>query len=38
MKSKSVKRQDSNRTKEAKVKAISRRQIRSSYRQNGGRF
>lgn len=38
MATKTVKRVDSNRTKEAKVRAISRRQIRSVYKQNGGRF
>jgi hypothetical protein len=32
------KRQDSNRTKEAKLQAIQRRIIRSNYKQNGGRF
>lgn len=32
------KRQDSNRTKEAKKRAIQRRIIRSVYAQNGGRF
>lgn len=32
------KRQDSNRTKEAKQKAIQRRIVRSVYKQNGGRF
>lgn len=37
MKSK-AKRQDSNRTKEAKLQAIQRRIIRSNYKQNGGRF
>lgn len=35
---KKAKRADSNRTKEAKVKAIALRQIRSNYKQNGGRF
>ena len=35
---KSVKRADSNRTKEAKLRAIQRRIIRSNYKQNGWRF
>ena len=35
---KSVKRVDSNRTVEAKKRAILRRVVRSSYAQNGGRF
>jgi hypothetical protein len=33
-----AKRKDSNRTKEAKLRAISLRQIRTNYKQNGGRF
>lgn len=32
------KRQDSNRTDKAKALSIQRREIRSSYRKNGGRF
>jgi hypothetical protein len=35
---KQKKRQDSNRTDKAKLQAILRRQIRSNYAQNGGRF
>jgi hypothetical protein len=38
MANKTVKRADSNRTDKAKLQAILRRQIRSSYAQNGGRF
>ena len=38
MANKTVKRADSNRTKEAKQKAIQRRIIRSTYAQNGGRY
>jgi hypothetical protein len=32
------KRVDSNRTKKAKALAVERREIRSSYKKNGGRF
>ena len=36
--SKATKRPDSTRTDKAKLQAIQRRIIRSSYKQNGGRF
>lgn len=38
MTTKSKKRVDSNRTKEAKQRSIQRRIVRSVYKQNGGRF
>lgn len=38
MANKTVKRADSTRTEKAKLKAIERRIIRSTYAQNGGRY